>query len=85
VVAVSTGLAYTDVWSLAFDPHEATSLFAGAAGQIAEYNTATRVWEPRSGGFTGGTVWSLAFDPDTPGTAYAGCSATGSSRPPTAD
>ena len=69
----NSGLAGIDVFSLAIDPSNPATLYAGTLGRrVFESANGGQSWTAASSGLTDTIVLSLAIDPANPNTIYAG-------------
>ncbi len=70
----SQGLPGAGFLTLAADPHDSLTVYAGLEGSPALYQTQDggQSWQPASGNSLFGSVFTLAFDPQHPQVMYAG-------------
>ena len=74
---MNTGLTNKFVWSLAIDPANPTTLYAGTSGGVFKSTDVGTSWTAVNTGRGNTIVFSLAIDPTDTATIYAGTQAAG--------
>ena len=71
--AINSRLTNTDVYSLAIDPKNTQTIYAGTyGGGVFKSTNGGSNWSKINSGLTNTTVWSLAIDPTNTQIIYAG-------------